>query len=269
MPLVLANNFVLPAGSDFNADSPVILYDNQILIDNISYSGTSVLAYPPSNLANPATDLPWKSAGTISQYLQMDPDSPVAVNAIGIARHNFNSGGVQFRVEVNYGLGGGFELVTSYVVPNSDEPILILLNDAIYESVRIRFDPDATAPQIGALFIGRAIFLQRRIYVGHTPITMGRNFNNIVGRSIGGEYLGEVSTGNTRSSQVSLENLTPAWYRTYLDPLLARRGAFFFAWRPGDYPDEVGYCWITGNPRPQNQRPNGMMSVEFDVEGVS
>ncbi len=60
------------------------------------------------------------------------------------------------------------------------------------------------------------------------------------------------------------------WYRETFDPLLqsARALPFFFAWRPQDYSDEVGYCWLTANARPVNQRNNGMMSITLPIAGI-
>jgi hypothetical protein len=50
--------------------------------------------------------------------------------------------------------------------------------------------------------------------------------------------------------------------------LAARQIPFFFNWRPGDYPNESSYAWLTADPRPQNQSSNGMMQVQFDLEGI-
>ena len=95
------------------------------------------------------------------------------------------------------------------------------------------------------------------------------NVANLV--SISGAFLGRIINGQTRRSSCALENLTPDWYRTYMDPFLlaAQESPFFFAWRPGTYPTEAGFAWLTGDPVPNNQRSNGMMQVSFDMEGVA
>jgi hypothetical protein len=30
----------------------------------------------------------------------------------------------------------------------------------------------------------------------------------------------------------------------------------------------VGFAWLTNDPQPMNQRPNGMMQVELQLSGV-
>ena len=44
---------------------------------------------------------------------------------------------------------------------------------------------------------------------------------------------------------------------------------FFFAWRPASYPRETGFAWMTNNPKPSNQRSNGMMQISLSMGGVS
>ena len=112
--------------------------------------------------------------------------------------------------------------------------------------------------------------LERKIYVGHTPITYGRDRTSINGVSENGQYLGEIVVRETNSTSVNLKNLTPLWYRQSLDPFFAAkpRAPAFWAWRQTTYPDEVGYAWIEGNPRPVNQRSNGMMEINWNFRGI-
>jgi hypothetical protein len=125
--------------------------------------------------------------------------------------------------------------------------------------------------KMAVLYVGLLLELERRIYVGHTPITMGRVLSTVGGASDSGQYLGEIIRRQTFTTSVNLQNLTPAWYRTNLHPYfsLSPRVPTFWAWRPETYPEEVAYAWLTNQPRPVNQRPNGMMEVQFDLEGLT
>jgi hypothetical protein len=131
--------------------------------------------------------------------------------------------------------------------------------------------PGGLAPRIAVVYVGLLLPLERNIYVGHTPITLGRMTTVINRQSESGAFLGRIVVGETRRSAVALQNLTPAWYRTYFDPFAraAQRLPFFFAWRPGDYPRECGFAWLGSDPKPANQRPNGMMQVDLDLSGVA
>jgi len=112
--------------------------------------------------------------------------------------------------------------------------------------------------------------VQRRIYVGHTPMPYGRSARIQNGRSEAGHFLGRIVIQETRDTAVALQNLTPTWYRTYMDPFIraSKEVPFFFAWRPQSYPYETGYGWMTNEPRPVNQRANGMMQIDLQMSGV-
>ena len=77
--------------------------------------------------------------------------------------------------------------------------------------------------------------------------------------------------GETRETQIALQNLRPDWYRANIKPWLSARPRkpFFWPWRPGDYPNEVGFGWITKEPQPSNQRRNGMMQITIAVNGIA
>jgi len=67
---------------------------------------------------------------------------------------------------------------------------------------------------------------------------------------------------------VSLQNLTPDWYRNELDPIFRQRVPFFWAWYPSKYGAEVGYVWLDGEPNMSNQRSNGMVEVSMSLVGM-
>lgn len=125
-------------------------------------------------------------------------------------------------------------------------------------------------PRCAVLYCGKLLVLQRRFYVGHVPINYGRKVNVISGQSESGQFLGRIVTGRATATSVALQNLTPTWVRQNLVPFLraAEDQPFFFAWRPQTYPREVGYAWLTNNPEPMNQRPNGMMSCTLQMSGI-
>jgi hypothetical protein len=135
---------------------------------------------------------------------------------------------------------------------------------------RLVIAPGTAPPAIGIWYVGEILILQRRIYVGHTPLVYGRSSSVSSGRSENGQFLGRMLRSETLESAVDMHNLTPDWYRSELDLFFqaARTTAFFFAWRPGDYPFEVGFAWLTGDPQVSNQRANGMVQVNFSMSGV-
>lgn len=167
-----------------------------------------------------------------------------------------------------------FELVSERLL-TTDGPIIFRWTPQSLFAVRLRIQPSAAAepltPQLAVLYVGLLLTLQRRVYVGHTPMPYGRSLQVANLLSISGAFLGRIVLGQTRKSSVNLQNITAAWYRAYMDPFLvaAQEIPFFFAWRPGIYPEEAGFAWLTGDPDASNQRTNGMMSVSFRMEGVA
>jgi hypothetical protein len=99
---------------------------------------------------------------------------------------------------------------------------------------------------------------------------MGRVTQKIGGVSESGQYLGQITRRRSLGTSISLQNLNALWYRETLDPIIGAdpREPFFWAWRPGTYPEELAYAWIKGDPQPSNQRANGMMEISFDIEAI-
>jgi hypothetical protein len=112
--------------------------------------------------------------------------------------------------------------------------------------------------------------LQRRIYVGHRPLLFNERANLVSGRSEGGQFLGRIVLGSFNEGSISQSNVTPDFYRELVEPW-RQSGVtrpFFFAWRPGDYPEEAAYCWGANDMEVSNQHPNGMMQFSLSVQGI-
>jgi hypothetical protein len=165
-------------------------------------------------------------------------------------------------------------LVTSRTL-TTDGPIVFRFSPQSLINIRLTIGTSMAdtplVPQIGVMYVGELLYMQRRIYVGHTPDPMARRLQvaNLI--SVSGAFIGRIVLGQTRKNSASFQNLTPAWYRENFDPfaVAAQEIPFFFAWRPGTYPDEAGFAWLTSDPIPDNQRSNGMMQVTIDYEGIA
>lgn len=240
-----------------------ICYRNIVTPSTIS--ATSALSgFPVTNMANPATAFGWEASSTADQTITISNTSRDPVDYIGFARHNLAQQSLQIRVR--------FDGVTvqNWAQVSNRQAQLILFGEATPDTIQIDIRNASNAPKIAVLYVGKSVELQRNIYVGHTPINYGRNRAVVNGVSQSGEFLGEVVLNQTLSTSVSLQNLTPDWYRQTLDPFFSQapRNPCFWAWRPESYPAEVGYCWVEGNPRPVNQRSNGMMEISWNFVGI-
>lgn len=280
MSVIISPNLVIPA-SDFNlnGNSPIIGYQNAVS-DAVLSATTEDPDFPASNLANPYTHLRWKAgAGSPSteEYITAIFDAPTDIDYVGIAKHNFGSSVATISIEVTPEEPQSptdWNEVISERILSTDRPAIFRFTKQPVFGVRIRIQESQSVPIVspflGVFYAGELLLLQRRIYVGHTPITLGRETKFQNQRSIAGDFIGRIIQNETARTSVEMQNLTPDWYRTYFDPfvLAAQTAPFFFAWRPSDYPDESGFCWLAEDPTPSNQRPNGMMQVSLELEGI-
>ena len=274
--VVISSSLVIAPGVDgLTANNPIIGY-----LTEGEFSATSEADdFPVTNLQNPSTYLKWMAEDASpqgDQYLTIIFESANDVDYIGIAAHNFGSGRMPVSVEYlddTVSPTSWTELIAPVLMAN-DGPILFRFTPAPFAALRVRIQPSMNAipdtPFAAVMYVGKLLILQRRIYVGHTPAPYGRELGIANHRSIAGNFLGRIVLRQTVKTSVDMDNLTPLWYRENFEPFLraAQEIPFFFGWRPGDYPAEIGYVWLTDDPQPVNQAPNGLMQISFSMEGV-
>lgn len=245
-----------------SGNAGVIGYNNVLNVNNVT--ATSALdTNPITNVANPATAYTWEASSAADQTITINTAGQT-IDYIGIARHNLNQVGLTVTVKYN-----GITVVPATSVSDI-QAILFLQNEATPDTIEIIISGATQPAQIGVIYTGVSLRLERNIYVGHTPITYGRNRKTVNGVSENGQYLGEIVVRQTNITSVNLQNLTPAWYRSFLDPFFALtpRVPCFWAWRPEGYPSEVGFCWLEGEPSMSNQRSNGMVECSWSFKGI-
>lgn len=272
MPIVISDDVVLSAeaiAAGITGNNPRIGWHNIVTEANV-FADLEDPDFPAVNLANPATYLKWKGESTTSEQSVGVTLSPAqTVNYFAIARHNLGTIGAEYVFEYSTN-GSTWTPLTAPQVPANDNVLMHEFPDTFASHFRLLMTSNADAPEIAVLYIGQILRLERRIYVGHAPIVFGRDTTVSVGVSEEGEFLGRVVRRRMYQSAVTMGNLTPAWYRTYLDPFFHAAAAipFFWAWRPGGYPLEVGYAWLEGDGKMSNQRPNGMVEMSFQMQGI-
>jgi len=261
-------------GGKINANNPLIGWRNRVTTSNIS-SDTAASGFPVTNLANPSTNLRWTgtvASPAVDEHITLDLQTAEEVDYIAVARHNFGSAGIKVSVEIEDATASpsAWDEVISETLLGDDGPALFRFTPQGVTKIRLRLQPGTAAPTAAVVYCGKLLVVQRRIYVGHTPIPFGRVTQVVNGRSEAGHYLGRITTRETTETSVEMQNLTASWYRDNIEPFLkqAQTRPFFFAWRPSDYPREVGYAWLTNDPQPVNQRANGMMQVSLEMTGV-
>ena len=265
MSTVISDSLVLTEEGVMNPQLGRLCWNNILRTAEVSITSETDL-HPASNLLNPATAFYWQASSTAQQDIEVTVESEI--DYIGFVRHNFSVGS-EIRVVCTI---GSMDITLYDWRPTPSKQVqLYLFNRWHMDTLTISVRNNTEPLLLGVMYAGLSTILQRPIYSGHTPITYGRNLVTVGGYSENGQYLGELVRREGRNTQVALENLTPSWYREYLDPFIAQRPRYpaFYAWRPRTYSAEVGYVWLVGSPRPVNQRGNGMMQITMDFEGIT
>lgn len=250
-------------------NNPLIGWHNVVTRSNVSADQQAATA-PVSQLASPQTYNPWSGTSAAEQSVKVSLDAAEPIDYVGMAVHNLGTAGIAYNVEYSAN-DVDWSAADSTKTPGDDGVILHVFNEQSAQYWRVRFEAGTEAPSLAVLYFGRILRSTRRIYVGHTPITLGREAEVRSGRSESGQFLGRVAKRRLYACEVSLNNLDPDWYRENFDPFAesAIDDPFFFGWRPLDRPTEVAYAWAMRDIVPVNQRSNGMMQVSFPIQGLT
>lgn len=269
MSLVISRNFVLTDSTPefpVTLDHPVIGWRSVVTSANIVADHADAY-YPASNLANPATHEEWRSDDDGVQFLTVTTGTVDEIDYVGIARHNFGSEQIPVRIE-----DGSGNVLVEEVMLADDGPVLFRFTAQSLATVKIRMDAsNGQLPRTAVVYVGKLLVLERKIYVGHTPLTQARRRNVQNGYSETGNFLGRIVLGAWRETVIPLSLLSPGWYRDHGgDEFLAAAAEtpFFFGWRPESYPYEIGYCWLTEDPMPVPVSPSNRIAFDLKVRGI-
>lgn len=168
-------------------------------------------------------------------------------------------------------VGPGYRRLMGPTLSADDTPILMRFDPFAWDRLRVVLTPGSAPARVAVAQVGKLLIAPRGTSVDHTPINLARRTEVVTGRSEAGNFLGRIITRETLASSFSINNLEQAWYRANFDPFLkaARAQPFFFAWRPEDYPGDVGYCWLTNDPQPPVAFDTDRMSIDLQMGGVS
>ncbi|PPQ17970.1 hypothetical protein CV770_18560 [Bradyrhizobium sp. AC87j1] len=269
MSLVISQNFVLTdATPEFpvTLDHPVIGWHNVVTPSGV-IANSADPAFPAANLANPATHLDWRADASGLQYVNVTTGYIDKLDYVGIAGHNFGSEQIPFSILDSLG-----NTLVEEVLLRDDSPVMFRFRAQSLAGLTLVLNAiNGQLPRAAVLYVGKLLVLERKIYVGHTPLTQARRHNVQNGRSESGKFLGRIVLGAWRETVIPLSLLSPAWYRDHGgDEFLAvaAETPFFFGWRPESYPYEIGYCWTIEDPMPVPTGPSNRIAFDLKVGGI-
>lgn len=269
--LVLAENLILSEADDIPPGTPFIGYHNLVTISNTSADSEDA-DFPATNLANPLTNIEWRSTSTADQELEFSLNTATEGDYVGIARHNF--GTAQISVEVGWYDGVDWVQLVAPQIPPDDAPLMLVFDtQALNFTLVLRLVVGSTAPRAAVVYIGKLLVLERGVDVGTDfPVPSdARKTNSVNGMSEAGDYLGRIVLGQMLQWTATWKHFTPAWYRSYFRPFV--RAAqddtpFFYTWSPDDYPYEVVFAWFADDPIPLTNPATGRVGIDLSCGAI-
>jgi hypothetical protein len=271
MALVLSPALVLSAPTDpTGPNAPCIGWRNVVAAGGIE-ADSEAAGYPVTNLANPSTaaQAGWRSDSTDEQHITIILPGGGPVDYVGLARHNLGSTGVNLSIEAaDPDNPGDWIEIFEAVVLAGDAPAVLRFDETFATAIRLRMIPvGAVPPRIAVVYAGMLLRLPRGLQPGLVPLAFAAADDVVSGQAESGDYLGRIVTNQSLKTAVSIRYLSYDWFRANMGPFAraARTIPFFFAWAPGDYPDDAGYAWLDGDIRPTVERTATGIVTHVDI----
>lgn len=267
--LILSPGLVLSQPDIAYDNAPLIGWRNVVTVANVAATSQDA-NFPVTNLANPSTVLAWLATSTATQYLTVDFEAATPLDYLAIARHNFGTVSATLTVQASF--EGEWEDVAGPVMPGENEHVLFRFEEIEPEAIRLKIDGASAAPTLAVLYVGKLLVMPRGVNLDspHTPLNFGRVTQATQGWSEAGEYLGTIVTGRYCEATEQFSHLDPTWYRAEFDPFVtfAAETPFFYAWRPSEYPNEIGFAKLTGDITPTCSPKTKLFSLQMPMRGV-
>lgn len=274
MPIVISEALALSPG-DVPLNTPIFGWDN--LAESGTVTATTEDAdHPATNLANVSTALRWiASPGSpvADEYLTVTFATPEDCDYLAVGVHNLGTGQFTVSVEGDAGNSPQWEELVQESIQANDDPIIFRFTPTTLNAIRLRIQPSPldTVPFAAVLHTGKLLVMPRGTHTDHVPINLGIKTNVMSGRSETGNFIGRVILSEGRETSIAFQHLASTWYRTYMKPFVAtaKNDPFFFAWKPQEFPTDVGYCWLTNDPQPSVDFNTKRMGITLQMGGVA
>lgn len=243
-------------------------YDN-FVPSSVVTATTEAVGFPADAVQRQTTWERWKPTALPATLSIDSGTAPSGTGSyIGIAAHTLGSSSATIAFE--YSVNGTDWTTVETLAPANNSAIMIIFAEVQAQYWRIVVS-GSTVPNIGSVYIGVTLDMERPIYGGHSPISLSRQTVVRPTESEKGQWLGRSVIRYGLQTSYAWKNLTAAWYRANFDLFVreARFHPFFIAWRPADFPLEVAYGWTSQDIQPINSGTRDLMSVSISVSAYA
>jgi hypothetical protein len=249
-------------------DNPLLCYKNLAIGSTVTASSEAA-GFPKENVLNPLTYNSWKPNAQDS-YIQFDLGAPKEINYMAIAAHNLGSNSNTISFEWFDTVSNTWQNEITNVAPTEDSTILLIMGtNRTFQTWKLAIS-GGTPPNVGVVYLGKALEVERKIYGGHTPVNLNQDTKILPQKSETGQFLGKSIISQGAKTDVMFKNLSKNFvygeYKTFIET--AQTQPFFFAWRPGTFADGLVYGWVNKDIRASNNGKAALMDSGFSVEGI-
>lgn len=238
----------------------------------IAYANALVSsAQAPSALVNNTYQRYTPTTG--SQTAKFQLSAAANVDYIAIGAHNLGTHDDGQTITLSYAttIGGALTEIDELTV--TDNGAIFRTFDSISGVAEIAIETNATTEglEIGIVYAGESMVMERPIYGGHNPIDLSQKTDYQNSMSDTGQFLGRTITKKGLEASFSWQYLTPAWYRSTFQPFVvsAVTNPFFIKWRPDQY-EAAAFGYSTRDITPTNMSGgSGLMSVTVNMRAHS
>lgn len=257
---------LFPTGYE-KENKPIIAGQSQALTSNTTVTSENS-SFPAINMFNPNENQRWESSSADEQYITVTLSEDDYLDYISFAGHNFGDDTFNLSVETFDGTTWTERLEPQTV--SNNKPVIMKIEPVICQGIRLKIGASNTTPTISVFYAGLSLEMERNVYVGHKPINYAKTSNVINGMSENGRFIGRIIVGENYNTDVEIDNIRPSFFREKVNPFFvdSEEKPFFFAWRPKDYIDEVGFAWLRQNGSMTNQLSNGFVNISFSISAV-
>lgn len=274
MSVVISSSMVL-ADSQFPFNHARLGIEN-LLEDAVLTATNQTADFYVENVATGTTYDYWKP-GLVNSTLTAQFDGFKEIDYLGIAAHNLGQSLISFQLQ--HYIDGGWQDTTEAYEPSNfnalatgESSIMLFFNPVFTDRIRIVFSGTLSSQifSIGIIYAGKAFAFERPFYQGHRPLNLNRTTALVQHITEQGYDVARYVRRKGASTDITINNQTPAFMRSRVAPLIAQRRTkgFFFAWRPDSLPDDVGFCWTRENINPTNNGRRDLMDLSFRVEAI-
>jgi hypothetical protein len=245
-----------------------LLYDNLGRAATISAS-TEAAGFPAQALAYPDTVAYWLPTA-LPAWVKWDFGSAISINAFGMAAHSLGLNNCTLQIQYSANDADWSNASDAHSIEH-DEAALLLFPAQSARYWRAYITGAGDEPYIAVAYIGNPLVMPRPIYGGISPPNLSRVTEYTADESEGGQFVSQAIKRKGFIGRVSYKHLSASWYRDSFDPFVrhARLYPYFYAWRPGSFPDEVIYARTIEDIHPSNMGLRGLMEVNWTMKAHS